>query len=114
MVDYLASFPDLKRYWLSVARTVVTWRFKATLQLTEWRLRTKQLQDARDESWRAAVPAANAIGHYSSAAAVNALTAKFRLVDDILDLLYESIPELGARQPFSDEYNDTLYALFCL
>lgn len=111
MVDYLASFPNLKRYWQSVARTVVSWRMKATLQPTEWHLRTKQLQDAGDESWRAAVPATNAIAQFGSAAAVNALTAKFRLVDDILNPLYDSIPELGARQSFGDEYNDTLLAM---
>jgi hypothetical protein len=114
MVDYLASFPGLKRYWLSVARTVVNWRLKATLQPMEWHLRTKQLQDAGDESWRAAVPATNAIVQYGSAAAVNALTAKFRLVDDILNPLYDSMPELGARQSFGDEYNDTLYVLLGL
>jgi hypothetical protein len=80
----------------------------------EWHLRTKQLQDAGDESWRAAVPATNAIVQYGSAAAVNALTAKFRLVDDILNPLYDSMPELGARQSFGDEYNDTLYVLLGL
>jgi hypothetical protein len=112
MVDYLASFPDLKRHWLSIARTVITWRSKATLQPTEWHLRTKQLQDAGEESWRAAVPATNAIAQYGSAKAVNALTAKFRLVDDVLNRLYDSMPELGARQSFGDEYNDTLYVLF--
>jgi hypothetical protein len=112
MVAYIASFPNHKRYWQSVVRTILGWRMKATLQSTEWHLRTKQLQDAGDESWRAAVPATQAIAQYGHAAAVNALTAKFRLVDDILDPLYNSIPELGARQSFGDEYNDIMYVLF--
>lgn len=112
MVDYLASFPDLRRYWLSVARTIVSWRSKAALQHTERYLRTKQLQDAGDESWRASVLAANAIANYGSAAALNAVTAKYRLVDDILNRLYDAIPELGTRQLFGDEYNDTLCVFF--
>jgi hypothetical protein len=39
---------------------------------------------------------------------VNALTAKFRVVDDLLNSLYESL-QLGTRESFGDEYNDTLY-----
>jgi hypothetical protein len=109
MANYLAAFPDLKRYWQSLVRTVVIFQERPSRSQREWRVRAKQLQDAGDEAWRAAVPASGAIGSYSSAASLNALTAKFRLVDDILDPLYESIPEIGTRQSFGDEFNDTLY-----
>src|ERR1700753_168336 len=61
MVGYLASFPDFKLYWQFVARTVVNWHAKATMTPTEWYLKTKQLQEAGDVSWRAAVPVTNVI-----------------------------------------------------
>jgi CheY-specific phosphatase CheX len=74
----------------------------------EWRLRTKQLQDAGDQASQGAVTATIGITGDYLGSVLSSLTAKFRVVDDLLDALYESLPELAKRESFGDEYFDTM------
>ncbi|KAM5520415.1 hypothetical protein FOXYSP1_14305 [Fusarium oxysporum f. sp. phaseoli] len=114
MKNYFSALPDFEALWTRVSRTILRF-FQGTVRdrQGEWRIWFSRVQTAGEQTWQQAYKASYVLSNPGpSAAIINAIIDKLRLVDILLDEIHSGLywDEDKKREHFSSELEDTLLA----